>query len=109
MGTFNRCQLSVSLDGYVAGPDQSEDNPLGVGGMALHAWIFELVAWRRQHGQDGGETNARTTVVEEAQKDVGAMVMGRNMFGGGPAHGPRNRPGTAGGATILPSIGRSSR
>ena len=83
MGTF-RFQLAVSLDGYVAGPDQSEENPLGVGGMALHEWVFPLEAWRKQQGQEGGEVNASTPVVEEAQSNVGAVVMGRNMFGGGP-------------------------
>jgi dihydrofolate reductase len=79
-----RFQLAVSLDGYVAGPDQSEENPLGVGGMDLHQWVFELEAWRKRQGQEGGEANASTPVVEEAQSNVGATVMGRNMFGGGP-------------------------
>jgi dihydrofolate reductase len=83
MSTF-RFQLAVSLDGYVAGPRQSQENPLGVGGMELHQWLLELEAWRRQHGQEGGEVNASTPVVEEAQSNVGATVMGRNMFGGGP-------------------------
>ncbi len=81
MSTF-RFQLAVSVDGYVAGPDQSEENPLGVGGMELHRWVLELEAWRRQNGQEGGEVNASTPVVEEAQSNVGATVMGRNMFGG---------------------------
>ncbi|MBA3690895.1 MAG: dihydrofolate reductase [Actinobacteria bacterium] len=79
-----RFQLSVSLDGFVAGPDQSEENPLGVGGMDLHQWVLKLEAWRRQNGQEGGEVNASTPVIEEAQSNVGATVMGRNMFGGGP-------------------------
>ena len=83
MGTF-RFQVAVSLDGYVAGPDQSEEKPLGVGGLDLHRWVFELEAWRNQHGQDGGEVNASTRVVEEAQSNVRATMMGRNMFGGGP-------------------------
>jgi hypothetical protein len=83
MSTF-RFQLAVSLDGYVAGPDQSEENPLGVGGMNLHRWVFDLEAWRKQQGLEGGEINASTPVVEEAQSNVGATVMGRNMFGGGP-------------------------
>jgi hypothetical protein len=83
MSTF-RFQLAVSLDGFVAGPDQSEENPLGVGGIELHQWVFRLEAWRRQQGLEGGETNASTAVVEEAQANVGATVMGRNMFGGGP-------------------------
>jgi dihydrofolate reductase len=79
-----RFQLAVSLDGFVAGPDQSEENPLGVGGEDLHEWIVELEAWRKQHGLEGGEVNASTPVVEELQSNVGATVMGRNMFGGGP-------------------------
>jgi dihydrofolate reductase len=83
MSTF-RFQLAVSLDGYVAGPNQSEEHPLGVGGMELHQWVFKLQAWRKQQGLDGGEVNASTPVVEEAQSNVGATVMGRNMFGGGP-------------------------
>ena len=87
MGVF-RFQIAVSLDGYVAGPHQSEEDPLGVGGMRLHEWIFGLEAWRKQQGLDGGEVNASTPVIEEAQSNVGAVVMGRNMFGGGP--GPWN-------------------
>ena len=83
MGVF-RFQIAVSLDGYVAGPHQSEEDPLGVGGMRLHEWIFGLEAWRKQQGLDGGEVNASTPVIEEAQSNVGAVVMGRNMFGGGP-------------------------
>ena len=79
-----RFQLAVSLDGYVAGPNQSEEHPLGVGGMELHQWVFKLEAWRKQQGLEGGEVNASTPVVEEAQAGVGATVMGRNMFGGGP-------------------------
>jgi dihydrofolate reductase len=79
-----RFALSVSVDGYVAGPDQSVENPLGVGGEDLHAWAIELEAWRRHHGEEGGEVNASSRVVEEVQSNVGATVMGRNMFGGGP-------------------------
>ena len=79
-----RFEVSVSLDGYAAGPYQSEENPLGVGGEALHEWVVELEAWRIQHGLEGGEVNASTPVLEEARSNVGATVMGRNMFGGGP-------------------------
>jgi dihydrofolate reductase len=87
-----RFQLAVSPDGFVAGPDQSQENPLGVGGMDLHQWVFRLAAWRRQQGQEGGEVNASTPVVEEAQANVGATVMGRNMFGGGPGRWPEDPP-----------------
>jgi dihydrofolate reductase len=79
-----RVQISISLDGFIAGPNQSEENPLGEGGMALHEWAFKLEAWRRSHGREGGETNASSAVFEEAQDDFGAGIMGRNMFGGGP-------------------------
>jgi dihydrofolate reductase len=91
MSTF-RFQLAVSLDGFVAGPDQSEENPLGVGGMELHQWVFRLEAWRRRHGLEGGEVNTSTPVVEEAQANVGATVMGRSMFGGGPGPWRKDRP-----------------
>jgi len=77
-----RFQISMSLDGFVAGPGQSEQNPLGEGGMQLHEWAFALEAWRRRHGQQGGEVNASTEVVEESLENIGATVMGRNMFGG---------------------------
>jgi dihydrofolate reductase len=77
-----RFDISMSLDGFVAGPNQSEENPLGEGGMQLHEWVFELAAWRAPHGQDGGVVNASTEVVEASLQNVGATVMGRNMFGG---------------------------
>jgi dihydrofolate reductase len=79
-----RFQISVSLDGFIAGPDQSEEDPLGRGGMALHEWVFKLEAWRRPHGREGGEVNTSSAAIEEAQDGVGAVLMGRNMFGGGP-------------------------
>jgi dihydrofolate reductase len=76
-----RFHLTVSADGYAAGPDQSEENPLGVGGEELHDWAVPLEAWRKPHGKEGGDVNASTSVVEELQRNVGAGVMGRNMFG----------------------------
>src|SRR4051794_2148660 len=79
-----RFQIAISLDGYTAGPNQSEENPLGEGGMQLHEWAFELEAWRKPHGREGGVTNPSSAVVEEAFENVGAIIMGRNMFGGGP-------------------------
>ncbi len=77
-------EISISLDGYVAGPNQSEEHPLGEGGMQLHEWILKLAAWREPHGREGGEVNASTPLVEESMRGVGAGIMGRNMFGGGP-------------------------
>jgi len=83
-----RFRISMSLDGFVAGPSQSVDNPLGIGGMRLHEWVFPLAVWRAMHGLEGGEVNASSAVVEESLASVGATVMGRNMFGGHP--GPWN-------------------
>jgi dihydrofolate reductase len=74
----------MSLDGFVAGPHQSVDNPLGIGGMRLHQWAVALRAWRQAHGLDGGEVNDSERVVEESLANIGATVMGRNMFGGHP-------------------------
>jgi dihydrofolate reductase len=74
----------MSLDGYVAGPNPSEEQPLGEGGMRLHEWILKLAAWREPHGREGGEVNASSPLVEESWDGVGAGIMGRGMFGGGP-------------------------
>ena len=74
----------MSLDGFTAGPRQSVENPLGIGGMRLHEWIFPLQIWRAMHGMPGGEVNASSAVVEESLANIGATVMGRNMFGGHP-------------------------
>jgi dihydrofolate reductase len=79
-----RFGITVSLDGYVAGPHQSVENPLGVGGGALHEWAFALEVFLRMHDLPGGEVNASTAVVEESLENIGAEIMGRNMFGGGP-------------------------
>jgi len=79
-----RFQISVSLDGFVAGPNPSEEHPLGEGGEGLHEWVIKLAAWRKPHGREGGEVNASSAVVEGTLENVGATIMGRNMFGGGP-------------------------
>ena len=83
-----RVHISVSADGYVAGPNQSLEDPLGEGGEDLHEWVVALQAWRARHGHEGGEVNASTPVVEEATANVGATIMGRGMFGGGPGPWP---------------------
>ena len=77
-----RYSTSMSLDGFVAGQDQSLENPLGVGGHLLHDWMRALAAWRRDAGLQGGEANASTAVYEQ-DDNSGAVIMGRNMFGGG--------------------------
>ena len=79
-----RVHISVSADGYVAGPNQSLENPLGEGGEGLHDWVVPLRAFREPHGREGGEVNASTPVLEEALANVGAEIMGRGKFGGGP-------------------------
>jgi dihydrofolate reductase len=76
-----RCHISISVDGFVAGPNQSEENPLGEGGERLHEWVVPLAVWREAHGMDGGEVNESTRILDERGENVGASVMGRNMFG----------------------------
>ena len=97
-----RFTISMSLDGFVAGPNQSMDDPLGVGGMRLHEWVFPLAVWRAMHGLDGGEANESSRVVEESLANVGATVMGRNMFG------MRRARGTVGGEKTRRFITRCS-
>ncbi|WP_203663356.1 dihydrofolate reductase family protein [Actinocatenispora rupis] len=75
--------LSVSVDGYVAGPDQSPENPLGVGGERLHEWMVVTREFQSQHGQSGGEHTADSEIAARMGSGVGAHVMGRKMFGGG--------------------------
>ena len=79
-----RFKISVSLDGFVAGPSQSVEDPLGIGGEGLHDWAFQLAVFRRLLGGEGGDVNESTPVVEESFANIGATVMGRNMFGGHP-------------------------
>jgi len=87
-----RFRISMSLDGFVAGPSQSVDNPLGIGGPRLHEWAFALAVARAQNGLEGGEVNESTPVVEESLANIGATVMGRNMFGGHPAPWDAKKP-----------------
>jgi dihydrofolate reductase len=77
------CQISVSVDGYVAGPNQSLDNPLGEGGQRLHEWAFATEAWNAEHGREGGERSVDSEVAAKMMAGNGAYIMGRNMFGGG--------------------------
>lgn len=78
--------FSVSLDGYGAGPDQSLDNPLGVGGMKLHEWAFATRTFRTMFGRDGGETGTDEDFAARSFENIGAWILGRNMFG--PVRGP---------------------
>lgn len=83
-----RLRISTSLDGFVAGPNQSLKEPLGVGGERLHDWVVALETWRRAHNLQGGDVNESTAVMEREIANIGATIMGRNMFGGG--RGPWN-------------------
>jgi dihydrofolate reductase len=87
--------ISISLDGYVAGPEQTLEQPLGEGGEQLHEWVFATESWRAAHGREGGEANRDSKVVEEMVARVGATVMGRRMFSGGS--GPWEDDPNAGG------------
>jgi dihydrofolate reductase len=82
-----RAHISASLDGYVAGPNQSMEEPLGEGGERLHDWLVVLKPWREAQGMEGGEENVSSTVVAEENANVGAEIMGRGKFGP-PSRGP---------------------
>ena len=85
-------RISISLDGYTAGPDQSVKEPLGKGGEGLHEWVIPLAAWRAPHGLEGGEVNESSRVLEELGHNIGATIMGRNMFGGQPGPWKKDDP-----------------
>lgn len=87
-----RFRISVSLDGFVAGPDQTLKEPLGIGGERLHDWVVALETWRRAHGKEGGAVNESTRVMEEELANIGATIMGRNMFGGHPGPWSKSDP-----------------
>jgi dihydrofolate reductase len=75
-------EVTASLDGFVAGPNPSLEQPLGEGGEKLHEWLFGLKGFRAQHGLEGGEETADSAVYEESL-GAGAVIMGRRMFSGG--------------------------
>jgi dihydrofolate reductase len=76
--------ITITLDGYVAGPNQRIENPLGEGADEIHDWALKTRAFAEMHGREGGETGTNDDVVRESFENVGANLMGRNMFGGGP-------------------------
>jgi dihydrofolate reductase len=82
--TIVRLQITMSLDGYVAGPNQSLEHPLGERGEELHQWAFAARSFREMHGMEGGDTGPDSDIIAEAFQNVGAYILGRNMFGGGP-------------------------
>jgi dihydrofolate reductase len=74
------CQISISLDGYAAGPNQSRETPLGEGGEGLHDWIVKTAGWRAAHGYEGGEQGVDSDLAAKLAQGNGAHIMGRNMF-----------------------------
>lgn len=78
--------FSISLDGYGAGPEQSLENPIGIGGMAMHEWAFSTRTFQRMHGGEGGALGADEDFAAAGFANVGAWILGRNMFG--PVRGP---------------------
>lgn len=78
--------FAISLDGYGAGPNQDRDNPLGVGGVALHEWTFRTRTFQQLHGKDGGATGIDDDFIARGFDNIGAWIVGRNMFG--PIRGP---------------------
>jgi dihydrofolate reductase len=80
--------ISISLDGFVAGPNPSMEDPLGQGGERLHDWAYNLESFKRRHGQEGGERTPDSDILDEAFDTIGATIMGRKMFSGGFGRGP---------------------
>ena len=78
--------FSISLDGYGAGPNQDLENPLGVGGTALHQWAFATRTFRQMFGREGGSTGVDDEFAARGFENIGAWILGRNMFG--PVRGP---------------------
>jgi dihydrofolate reductase len=87
--------LSMSLDGYIAGPNPSLKDPLGVGGMQLHQWAFKLNSWQEVHGKGSGETGPEDDLAKQTISRTGAHIMGRKMYSGGS--GPWESDPNAGG------------
>ena len=86
--------FSVSIDGFGAGPDQSLENPMGIGGTGLHQWAFGTRTFRRMFGQEGGTTDTDDAFAKRGFENVGAWILGRNMFA--PTRGPWQNDGWKG-------------
>lgn len=100
--------ISMSLDGFIAGPNPTLEEPLGTGGERLHEWILGLASWRERHGESGGARNADDEVVAESLAATGAVVMGRRCSAVGKVRGKTIRTRAAGGETHLRSRLRCS-
>ena len=92
--------ISMSVDGYVAGPDQDVDHPLGVGGERLHQWIYATRSFKRMVGADGGERGVDDDYFAAGFDGIGSTIIGRNMFG--PVRGPWSTPRWDGGWGDVP-------
>lgn len=86
MSKVRVASFSVSIDGFGAGPDQSLQDPLGVGGMELHQWVFPTATFQRMHGEGNGTTGVDDEFAARGFHNLGAWILGRNMFG--PVRGP---------------------
>src|SRR5881227_3656805 len=78
--------FAVSLDGYAAGPNQSLENPLGIRGPELFEWFFSTRTWKQMHGEEAGTTGIDNDWAQRGMENIGAWILGRNMFG--PVRGP---------------------
>jgi len=81
MAKFRVNAFGISVDGFGAGAEQSVDNPMGVGGLAMHEWAFATKTFRQMFGQEGGETGIDEEFAVRSFENVGAWILGRNMFG----------------------------
>jgi dihydrofolate reductase len=86
MGLVKVSSIGITLDGYAAGPDQDLENPVGRGGLAVFEWFFPTRTFKKMHGQSGGETGVDDDFAAAGFTNVGAWILGRNMFG--PVRGP---------------------
>lgn len=86
MTRFLALNISVSVDGFMAGPNQSESSPLGENGQLLHSWAFVTESFQKWHGESGGTVGIDNDFIERGFTNIGATIMGRNMFG--PVRGP---------------------
>lgn len=87
-----RVDMAMSLDGYIAGPNDGPEAPLGQGGERLHTWMFKIASWRERQGLPGGETGIDSDLIEETFVNTGVYVMGRRMFDLGVDHWGENPP-----------------
>jgi dihydrofolate reductase len=86
MAQLRVASFSLSIDGFGAGPDQDLENPMGSGGMALHEWVLQTRTFQRMSGKDGGTTGTDDDFAVRGFRNIGAWILGRNMFG--PIRGP---------------------